>query len=257
VSPQGPAIPILVPIDVLVSTFNSGQDLEECLRSARAYLPIHRLIVVDHHSNDATREIASRWGAEIHEEAVGLGYSRTLALTLAETRWVLFLDSDVIVRSPTFLADAMVQVRRPSIGAVVGMAVGHTFRYGLPLGLTLLPLEWARTVEIPPHINARETYYFQEALRRDRRKVAYVLDAMEHRSLYRGHKPEWEGANTRLVAGWSAYQLAYAFVVILLIHMNSRSPRNIMYTPIFYAKFLRGFLHPDRWRVLDRRTEPA
>jgi hypothetical protein len=75
--------------------------------------------------------------------------------------------------------------------------------------------------------------------------------------MYRGHKPEWEGANTRLVAGWSLYQLAYAFVVILLIHMNSRRPRNVLYTPVFYAKFLRGFLRPDRWRVLDRRTEPV
>jgi glycosyltransferase involved in cell wall biosynthesis len=244
-------------VDVLVSTFNSARDLDECLRAARAMLPVRRLIVVDHRSTDGTREIAARWGAEVHDEDLGLGYSRTLALSLATTPWVLFLDSDVIVRSPTFFAEASRLASRPGVGAVVGMAVGHSFRYGLPLGLTLLPREWAGSVTIPPEINARETYYLQEALRRDRHHVAYVLDAMEHRSLFRGHKPEWEGANTRLVAGWSLYQLAYAFAVILLIHMNSRRPRNILYTPVFYAKFLRGFLRPARWRVLDRRIEPA
>jgi glycosyltransferase involved in cell wall biosynthesis len=245
------------PIDVLVSTFNSASDLDECLRAARAFLPVHRLIVVDHESTDDTHAIAARWGAEVHTERVGLGYSRTMALSLAETSWVLFLDSDVIVRSPAFFDDAVALAARPGVGAVVGMAMGHSFRYGLPLGLTLLPLAWARAAAIPPGINARETYYLQEALRRDRRRVAYVLNAMEHRSRFRGHKPEWEGANTRLVAGWSLRQLAYAFAVVLLIHMNSRRARNILYTPVFYAKFLRGFLHPDRWRVLDRRTEPV
>jgi glycosyltransferase involved in cell wall biosynthesis len=242
-------------VDVLVSTFNSAHDLEDCLRAARAHLPISRLIVVDHESTDGTREIAARWGAETHTETVGLGYSRTLALSLAESRWVVFLDSDVILRSPTFFEEARRLARRPGTGAVVGMSVGHTFRYGLPLGLTLLPLAWARSVRIPPNVNARETYFLQQALRRDGRRVAYVLDAMEHRSRFRRHKPEWEGANTRLVAGWSPYQLLYAFVVILLIHMNSRRPRNVLYTPIFYAKFLRGFADPSRWRILDRRVE--
>ncbi|HEV8050086.1 MAG TPA: glycosyltransferase family A protein [Thermoplasmata archaeon] len=242
---------------MLVCTFNSARDLDECLSAVRAYVPVHRLIVVDHDSTDGTRDIAARWGAEIHTERVGLGFSRTMALSLAETPWVLFLDSDVIVRSPTFFGEAAEQSRRPGVGAVVGMSVGHSYRYGLPLGLTLLPLAWARNVAIPPEVNARETFYLQEALRRDRRRVAYVLDAMEHRSRYRGHKPEWEGANTRIVAGWSAYQLVYAFAVVLLIHMNSGRARDVLYTPVFYAKFLRGFLHPDRWRVLDRRTEPV
>jgi glycosyltransferase involved in cell wall biosynthesis len=245
------------PVDVLVCTFNSAADLDECLRSARACLPIHRLIVVDHASTDDTLSIASRWGAEIHSETVGLGHSRTLALSLAETPWVLFLDSDVIVRSPSFFRDAAALAESPGIGAVVGMSLGHTFRYGLPLGLTLLPLEWARAAVIPPTIHARETYFLQEALRRDKLRVGYVLNAMEHRSRFRAHKPEWEGANTRLVAGWSLTQLAYALVVILLIHMNSRRPRNVLYTPVFYAKFLRGFLDPQRWRILDRRIEAA
>jgi glycosyltransferase involved in cell wall biosynthesis len=243
-------------VDVLVCTFNSASTLFDCLRSAREFLPVRRLIVVDHHSTDATVKIAEQFGAEIHEEDRGLGYSRMLALSLATTEQVVFLDSDVTIVDPGFFLRASRKLQTGRIGAVVGMAMGHRFCYGLPFSLTVLPRKWAATVDVPVQINARETFYFQERLRRDHLRVAYNLDAMLHRSGFRAHKAEWEGANTRLAAGWDPRQLLYAFAVILLIHMNSRSPRNIMYTPIFYAKFLRGFLHPIEWRVLDRRFEP-
>ena len=86
--------------------------------------------------------------------------------------------------------------------------------------------------------------------------MRYVPEAMEHRGTYRGVRtwPEWQGAQTRLVAGVSAYELAYSFLVILLIHLNSRKLRNVLYTPVFWAKFLRGFADPERWRTIDRRT---
>ncbi|MCI4367282.1 MAG: glycosyltransferase family 2 protein [Thermoplasmata archaeon] len=243
------------PVDVLVSTFNSARTLAACLASAREHLPVHRLIVVDHRSTDGTAEIARRHGAEVHPEEVGLGYSRSLALSLASTRLVVFLDSDVTLLRGDFVREARRQFGDPRVGAVVGMSTGHRFCYGLPFSLAVLPRVWAQGIRIPPQVNARETYYFQERLRKDGLRVGYVLDAMVHRSGYRAHKPEWEGANTRIVAGWDPRQLAYALAVSLLIQMNSRRAKNILYTPIFYAKFLRGFLQPARWRVLDRRTE--
>jgi len=102
-----------------------------------------------------------------------------------------------------------------------------------------------------------ETIAFRRAIRRGSLKVRYVPDAMRHYGTFRRVPtwPEWQGAQTRLVAGWSPYELTYSLMVILLIHMNSRSPRNMLYTPIFYAKFVHGFLNPERWRVLDRRIE--
>ncbi len=57
-------------VDVLVRTFNSGGSLEACLASARANLPIGRLLVIDRHSTDRTKEIALRWGAEVYDEDV-------------------------------------------------------------------------------------------------------------------------------------------------------------------------------------------
>ncbi|MGI0129667.1 MAG: glycosyltransferase family 2 protein [Thermoplasmata archaeon] len=242
------------PVDVLVATYNSARDLDACFAAARAHLPVGKLIVVDRNSTDGTVEIARRYGAEVHLEDVGLGYARTLALSRATSEFVLFLDGDVILRRPDFLERALAEIRAPHVGAVVGTAVGHRFLYGLPLGLTLLRREWAQRVPIPPTAQGAETYYLRRALRTGRLKVRYVLDAMEHRSVYRVRNwPEWQGAQLRRAAGWSPYELAYALEVIVLIHLNSRRFRNALYTPVFSAKLLRGYFAPDRWGTLERR----
>lgn len=243
-------------VDVLVSTFNSARHLEACLSAAEQHLPVNRLLVADHSSDDGTLDIARAHGAKIQTEDRGLGYSRSLLLRAAQTPYIVFLDSDVIIRRPDFWRAAAAEFQRPKVGAVVGLSMGHRYLYGLPFGLTVLRREWALRVTIPDDVQARETYYFQQAMRRDRLKVAYVLDAMDHRSQYRGHKPEWEGAGTRRVAGFSLVELAYSFMVILLIHMKSRSVRSMLYTPIFCAKFLRGYANPAGWGYLDRRVEP-
>jgi glycosyltransferase involved in cell wall biosynthesis len=242
-------------IDVLVCTFNSARHLEECLRAARERLPVNRLIVVDRHSTDGTPEIARRWGAEVHPEEVGLGYSRRRAVELSSTRFVLFLDSDVVVLRSDFTAQAIVQMADPSTGAVVGCAEGHRFLYGLPLSLTLFRREWIRTVAIPDEVQGRETYYIQRRMRADHRRVRYVTDAYHHYGTYRAvrHWPEFQGAWVRITGGPSLRELVYSGMVVLLIQMNSRKARNLAYAPIFYAKLLRGFFSPARWRTLDRR----
>lgn len=247
------------PVDVLVATYNSARDLEACLAAARAFLPIGKLVVVDRNSTDATVEIARRFGAEVHFEEIGLGYARTLALSRATTEFVLFLDGDVILRRSDFLERALEGFRDARVEAVVGTAVGHRFLYGLPLGLTLVRRSWASAIAIPPSAQGAETFYLRRALRRQHRRVRYVPDAMDHRSVYRVRNwPEWQGAQLRRAAGFSVYELAYAFAVVLLIHLNSRRFRNALYTPIFYAKLLRGYFAPDRWGTLDRRrTVPS
>jgi glycosyltransferase involved in cell wall biosynthesis len=242
------------PVDVLVATYNSARDLDACFTAARALLPIERLIVVDRHSTDATAEIARRHGAEVLFEEVGLGFARTVALERATTEYVLFLDSDVILRRPDFYARAWAELQQPRVAAVVGTAVGHPFLYGLPLGLTLLRREWASSVRMPPQAQGAETYYLRRAVRRQHLRVRYVPDAMEHRSIYRvRHWPEWQGAQLRRAAGRSPYELANALEVIVLIALNSRNLRHVLYVPFAYGKLLRGFFAPDRWGTLDRR----
>ena len=77
---------------------------------------------------------------------------------------------------------------------------------------------------------------------------------MVHSGTYRGSPrwPEFQGAAIRRSSGWNPRELVYAGMVVLLIHMNSRRPRHILYSPVFYGKLLRGFLDPGRWGQLDR-----
>jgi glycosyltransferase involved in cell wall biosynthesis len=247
--PDGP------PIDVLVATFNSAATLEAALEAAQRYLPIHRIILVDRSSSDGTLEIAERWGAEIYVDEVGLGYARNRALQLADTDPVLFLDSDVIVTRPDFYARALEAYQTPRTVAVVGMTVGHRFQYGFPLGLTIVGRRWALAAQIPDAVQSRETYFLQKAARRAGLKVRYVPNAMEHRGTYRSapNWPEFQGAAIRSTSGLNPRELLYAFLVIQLMHMNSGRVRNMVYTPIFYAKLIRGFLAPNHWGRLDRR----
>lgn len=254
-----PAPPAPGSVDVLVATYNSAATLERCLTSADRCLPGQRLLVVDRSSTDATARIARAHGAELLSEDRGLGFARNLALRNARTDPVVFLDSDVEIVRSDFLREALAEYRRPGTAAVVGTSVGHPFAYGLPLGLTLVGREWALAAGIPDDAQGRETYYLQQAARRDARVVRYVREAMVHRNVSRRipHWPEFQGAAIRRSSGWDPRELAYAAEVVVLMHVNSRSTKNVLYSPIFYLKLLRGFLDPARWARLERPAAPV
>ncbi len=244
-------------VDVLVATYESAATLEGALASVRRTVAVRRLIVVDRASRDATRSIARRFGAEVYDDPVGLGFARNLALRTATTRWVLFLDGDVEVVRPDFFVRALAEAARPRTVAVVGTSVGHRFLYGLPLGLTLIDRGFALRAGIPDRVQGRETYFLQRAVRRERRRVRYVPDSIHHRGTYRAARywPEFQGASIRRASGLNPRELVYAGLVILLMHVNSGRARNVAYSPIFFLKLVRGFLAPERWGELRRERD--
>lgn len=245
------------PVDVLIGTYNSAPTIREALEAIRRNIPVHCLIVVDRQSTDGTVDVVREFGGRILPDRAGLGFARNAALRAADTDPVLFVDSDVRIVRPDFYSVAVREYARPGTAAVVGLSVGHPFRYGLPLGLTLTGRAWCLDAQIPDAVQSRETYYLQRAARLQRKRVRYVEDAMVHYGTYRSarHWPEFQGAWIRSTSGWSLRELAYAGEVVLLIHMNSRRPRNLLYSPVFYGKLVRGFLQPDRWSRLDRGPE--
>lgn len=258
-TPRAPPGRELPPVDVLVATYESARTLAETLTAVRTRLPVHHLVVVDRSSRDGTAELARSFGAVVLDDRVGLGRARNLALATADTDPVLFVDSDVVLERPDFYARALEEFARPRTAAVVGMSRGHRFRYGLPLGLTLLGRKWALASGIPDDAQGRETYYLQRAARRQGLVTRYVPDAMRHHGTYRSapHWPEFQGAAIRRSSGWNPRELAYAGMVVLLMHLNSGRVRNVAYSPVFYLKLLRGFSDPGRWARLDRSAEPA
>ncbi len=244
-------------LTICVCTYNSAGTLEGCLSSVRRSAPEGRLLVVDHGSTDSTREIAKRYGALLIIEHRGLGYARQLCFDSTNTEYVAFVDSDVEIRDNRFFKTGAKILTDQKRGAIVGMAEGHRFAYGLPAGLLLLRKRDFNGRVIPEYIDARETYFIEKRLSQLGLRVVYLADVMIHRSQFRKFKPEWEGANTRLACGLSLRQLLFAFRVVVLIALNSRSIKNLAYTPIFYLKFLRGFVEPSRWRRLQRKGEDA
>jgi len=242
-------------VDVVVRTFNSAAHLDECLTSIQRYIPYHEIIVVDRNSTDRSAEIALEHGARLISEEKGLAFATTTGIRAARTERLLFVDSDVVITGEDFYARALVSLSERGTGAVVGLPVGHRFLYGLPLGLTLFRRSTLLPIRFPEELQSRETYAIQREMRSRKLRVRYVLDACEHYGTYRKvpYWPEFQGAHVKLSSGGSALELVRSFETVLLMHMNSGSPRNVLYTPVFYAKLVRGYLFPDRWKDMDRR----
>ncbi|MEM0155457.1 MAG: glycosyltransferase family 2 protein [Thermoplasmataceae archaeon] len=242
-------------VDVLIRTFNSGDTIEQCLQSVRDKVPYRKILIADHYSTDGTQEIAMKYGANIFQEEVGLGKATKMLISIAETKYVLFVDSDIVVKNRDFVDDAIRRFQDPGTGAVVGCPVGHDFLYGIPLGLTLLPLDLARNLQMPDSIQGRETYYFETLLREQDLRIAHIRDSMIHINIYRKYPfwPEWQGAQIRATPTRHFSQLVEAIPVIYMMHLNSKSIKNYFYSPLFYIKLLKGYMNPSKWGKVDRR----
>jgi glycosyltransferase involved in cell wall biosynthesis len=100
-----------------MNTLNEERRLPFALRSVRSWAD--EIIVVDMHSSDATREIASSFGARVflHEP---LGYAdpaRAYAIAQATGDWILLLDADELVPLP--LSTRLLEVVRSDEADVV------------------------------------------------------------------------------------------------------------------------------------------
>lgn len=243
-------------MEVVIRTFNSERTLESCLSSITQRIPFDSLLVIDHNSTDRTVEIAESFGAEVIGEDVGLGYATTLGVEHSQAEFILFIDSDIRVTRPDFLKAARKLMETGDTGAVVGTAVGHPFLYGLPLGLTLFRRSCLSDLEIPPKAAGSETFFIRRNLRRKRLKVRYLRNSMVHNSVYRSFRfwPEWQGAQVRLSAGLAPGEFLYSLLVIFLLLTNSKSLKNFLYIPVFWAKFLRGYTDPIKWKRMDRSS---
>src|SRR5208282_2838673 len=172
-----------------VCTYNSAKTLERCLSSIRSVAAGSRVLVVDHHSEDDTVKIARKLGAEIFSETKGLGFARQLCFDLTNSDYIVFVDGDVEIVRKDFFDITIQALSGKEYGAVVGMALGHRFRYGLPASLLVLRKNDFLGKVVPDYIDARETFFIQRRLENQRLRTFYVYDSMIHRSQFRKFKP--------------------------------------------------------------------
>ncbi|MGB9743620.1 MAG: glycosyltransferase, partial [Minisyncoccales bacterium] len=103
-------------LSIIIPTFNEEKFLPRLFKSLQEQtLTNFEVIVADHHSTDATREIALRAGAKIvtgGRPAAG----RNRGAQLAQGDWLLFLDADVVL-PPDFLEKALKEIEKQNLVA--------------------------------------------------------------------------------------------------------------------------------------------
>ena len=95
-SPDSPLPPR---ISAVLNTYNAAEHLDEVLDALHGF---DEIILVDMHSTDETRAIATRHGARIIDfERCGICEpARNAAIQAASNPWVLIVDADEIVPPP-------------------------------------------------------------------------------------------------------------------------------------------------------------
>ena len=84
-------------IDYVIPTYNSASLLDKCLMAIKKYGNPNNIIIIDNFSKDKTIEIAKKYDCKIVQTKATLGECRLIGAENAETRWIVFIDSDVII----------------------------------------------------------------------------------------------------------------------------------------------------------------
>ena len=85
-------------LSACIITYNEADRIEDCIRSVSF---CDEIVVVDSHSTDATRELATRLGARVIErDWPGYRSQKQFAIEAAGHDWVLCLDADERVSEP-------------------------------------------------------------------------------------------------------------------------------------------------------------
>ena len=89
---------------LIITSYNYGQYLERCLRSAlNQTMPEggYEVLVIDDASRDGTEQILNNFADDIRcvrlEQNKGLSHARNLGVKMAKGQFVVFLDADVYV----------------------------------------------------------------------------------------------------------------------------------------------------------------
>lgn len=102
------------PFSVVIIALNAASQIEACLKSVAF---ADEIVVVDSGSQDDTREIALKYGAQVlHQDWLGFGRQKQFAVEQASHDWVLCLDADERI-SETLRVSIEEALRAPSFRA--------------------------------------------------------------------------------------------------------------------------------------------
>lgn len=223
----------MLPISLVVITYNESADLARCLDSVDF---VAEKIVVDCGSEDDTQAIARAHGAKVVEQSwLGFGAQRNFAGDLASHDWILSLDADEAL-TPELAAE--LQSRLPEVMAS-DVSVGVLYRTAWFMGR---PLHWYRAM-----VRERKARLYH-------RQRARWSDVRVHESLiFRGpeavfNAPFMHYLNPTLVHH-ELKSLRYAELKALDWRDRKLAPKPLAWPFVFALTFLKDYLL--RLAVLD------
>lgn len=106
-------------ISAVINTLNEERNLEYALRSIASW--VDEIVVVDMYSEDATVEIARKYGARVffHERLSFADPARAFALQQCTGDWVMMLDADELV--PLRLRNRLLHIAEHDLADIVNI----------------------------------------------------------------------------------------------------------------------------------------
>jgi glycosyltransferase involved in cell wall biosynthesis len=116
-------------VSIIIPTNNSGETIEECLRSVQGQnYPSYEVIVVDNFSNDDTLRTVTEFGAKIIQQKCNPAQARNIGIANSVGKYAFFLDSDQVL-SPLVIEKCVRKCESGKIGMVriPEVFIGKTF----------------------------------------------------------------------------------------------------------------------------------
>lgn len=112
-------------LSACIISFNEADRIDRCLKALEF---CSEIIVVDSHSTDSTREIATRMGARVIErDWPGYRSQKQFATDAAQHNWVLCVDADEVVTAE--LRDEIQTLRRKGFPGMKGYSMARLTDY--------------------------------------------------------------------------------------------------------------------------------
>lgn len=118
-------MPMQNAVSIHIVTYNSENDIEDCLESVfRQTYPIRQVLVVDNASGDRTREILLRYRDRIgliqNRENLGFAAAHNQAIRLSQSDFFLVLNPDVVLHPDYVRHQVAYMTEHPDVGSTTG-----------------------------------------------------------------------------------------------------------------------------------------
>lgn len=232
-------------VDVVVITKNSERILRECLASVYENVPVHRLIIVDGYSTDATLSIVKEFNEKYGNVVLIMdrgtrATARQKGIEEVKTDWFMFVDSDVILCDKWFkMAEGFI---KEDVGAIWGIEIWSVLKNAKTLKLfervtmkifekkggthdLLVRRKAVEGIRIPPHLHTYEDAYIKSWICK---KGYKVIPAYEPYCIHYRPEDVWTiKKSVALIVGDTKYAirnpqllLSFAFYAAIVLHQN-------------------------------------